>query len=394
MLLHENFLKFIKINLRVQEAIGTFPVTFSSKNMLVLRNGGRLKLERIKTLIFIFYCITLWCELFHEGKSVPRIITLESLLCVTGMTNNCLVRCVVFEKREYVAEVFNLFVQFEKRHLKGIRTSKMPPVGTEVRVLKTLLLFAIGYAPSVAIPYSMLQWFMGCNSINFGYFTIPACHSTDTDGNWSIFSIIQLTLFCIIGCWFVIDVIGGFALFVINFSLVQAYCLRRYVQYITSCLIAKPEKGIVILPYFRQVQLLVRYYNNLQQDKLILMALFIGTASFCLSYFVIIALGVENISVPELLFFLVIANYATLFTNLYTKMMSRVYGASTECNLVIKQKVLPKVPSRERKWVERYVKSFPLLKCYIGYNNYVDELTPLTLYSFCVDQTVSLLMVQ
>ncbi|CAL8098111.1 unnamed protein product [Orchesella dallaii] len=264
----------------------------------------------------------------------------------------------------------------------------METAGTEVRLLKTLLIIGIGYAPTVAVPYAMLQWFMGCNSINFAYFTIPACHAADTSQNWPMSSIVQLTIYCIFGCWLVMDVVGGFALFVIDFSLVQAYCLRRYIQYVSSCLTLNPKKCREFLPYFREVQLLCRYYNRMQQDRLIVMTLNIASASCILSYFVVISLGLHNISVPELLFFFIIANDATLFLMLYAKMMSRVYVQSTQSDLAIKQRVLPKVASKDRKWVGRYVKSFPLFKCYIGYNNYVDELTPLTLFSFCVDQTL------
>ncbi|CAL8120938.1 unnamed protein product [Orchesella dallaii] len=53
-----------------------------------------------------------------------------------------------------------------------------------------------------------------------------------------------------------------------------------------------------------------------------------------------------------------------------------------------------KMRASERAWMRRYVKSFCPIKCYLGQVNYIDELTPLNLLEFCINQTVSLLMIR
>jgi len=78
----------------------------------------------------------------------------------------------------------------------------------------------------------------------------------------------------------------------------------------------------------------------------------------------------------------------------FTTVMVKLYTASNSVTDSVKEQVLMQVGLKvgERKWIERYRMSLPSLKSYIGNVNYVEEITPLEMINFCIDQTVSLLL--
>jgi len=56
------------------------------------------------------------------------------------------------------------------------------------------------------------------------------------------------------------------------------------------------------------------------------------------------------------------------------------------------REVKSKLEFKQSRWFTRFLKSCPVLRIYIGGSNYFENLTPLNLWSFVVDQTVSLLL--
>jgi len=51
-----------------------------------------------------------------------------------------------------------------------------------------------------------------------------------------------------------------------------------------------------------------------------------------------------------------------------------------------------KIELKQSKWCSKFLKSCPVIRVYIGGSNYFEKLTPLNLWNFVVDQTVSLLL--
>jgi len=265
----------------------------------------------------------------------------------------------------------------------------------DVRIVKFILVMGICFASTIAFPYSIMQWLMRCNSINFGYFLIPECHNGIQTSPLSWFSGFKLSLLCAGAFWLVIDGSGSFGIFVSAFSLAQAYCLRRYTHYVTCLVVNGPPKNIRHLIFYRQVQILSRYYNQLQQNKLITVVISGIIVPLILSYYAIISVGLYSISTAELLFFVTVAFDGPVCLTVYTTVMGQLYVESKRVGKKVNGRVLSSIKGRKQiKWVVRYVKSLWPVKCYIGYNNFVDELTPLNLLSFCANQIVSLLMLQ
>jgi len=263
----------------------------------------------------------------------------------------------------------------------------------EVRFVKFILRLGAFLGPMISIPHFTMQWLMRCSPITFGYFLIPECHNGVETSPLSSLSYLKLTLLCFLAFWFVTDAAGSWAIFVGPFSITQAYCLRRYTHFIT-CLVGKrPEKCCQYLQYYRQVQVLSRYYNRLQQDKLITVVLFLMTLHIITGFYALIFIGIQSISIPELLLFVDVSLNAIVCMTVYTNIVGQLYVKSKHVGKKLKGQVLSSIMERKQiRWVERYVKSLWPVKCYIGYNNFVDELTPLNLLSFCASQIVSLLM--
>jgi len=120
MILQDNLITYIKVHLLVHTYQGTCSFKFSPRgNLTTVKCMKKLKWEVKKTLIYTIYVLVLCVQLLHEGKSVPLIITLESLLFAVANSIFCYTKWMVFKNRKRVVELFNLFLQFENQHLNG-----------------------------------------------------------------------------------------------------------------------------------------------------------------------------------------------------------------------------------------------------------------------------------
>jgi len=120
MLLQENVFAYFKFHGHSQDFHGTCPFAISPKNESVfLKSRGWLRYERLKIFLHFFACLVLSVQLFHARNSVPLVMFLEGLLCTLGGWIFNYIKSVVFCRRKYIVELFNLFIQFEKRLLKG-----------------------------------------------------------------------------------------------------------------------------------------------------------------------------------------------------------------------------------------------------------------------------------
>jgi len=266
----------------------------------------------------------------------------------------------------------------------------------EVRLIKFALLSGIGYAPMTAFAIVLMRWNTPCNSSTFGYFLIPECtNDSGISDKWPMTSVIQLGFICALAFWFTVDGNGSFAVFLMDFSFVQAYCYRRYVQYVTKLLVKKPNEAVNILPYYRQLEILSRYYNVIQQDGLIITNVFLMMLGLIISSYPIISLGLK-MSLPQLMFFLTCAQDASVILFMYTTILGQLYRASLQVKECVNERMLlnGEISNVKKKWIGRYIKSFRPLKSYIGYVNYVEQLTPLVMQDTCINQIVSLLLLE
>jgi len=264
---------------------------------------------------------------------------------------------------------------------------------SEVRLMKGIMACGIGFGVTSTISYAMGRYDLPCNSGLFGSPLIPKCRNPD-QMEWDLLSKILRTLFAFSHFWFYDDGSGTWALFLTAFSGAQAYSLWRYIQCIDHMLIKSPKKATQYLPYYRKVQILCRYYNLIQQDGLVIGHVWFLVWGIIIGTYTLIDMGAK-ISNAELSLFIALVPEFTVILMCYTNSMARVYPASTRGKNVVRHALLTNdVGGKQRKWIEKYMKSLKPLKCYIGQVNFVEELTPLNFMDFCISQTVSLLMVK
>jgi len=120
MLVHDNLVRYIKFQLRLQQCQGTFPCTFSAEGKLtVVKSQSKLRRLLVKWIVRIVYGLVLWIQLIQERGKESILISLESLVFAIGTVVFCNVTWVFYQRREAFAWLFNLFLQFERRHAKG-----------------------------------------------------------------------------------------------------------------------------------------------------------------------------------------------------------------------------------------------------------------------------------
>jgi len=259
--------------------------------------------------------------------------------------------------------------------------------------MKGILACGIGFGVTSTISYAMGRYDLPCNSACFGSLLISKCRNPDQE-EWDLLSKILRALFALSHFWFYNDGSGSWALFLTAFSGAQAYSLSRYVQCVDNMVLKSPKKANLYLPYYRKVQILCRYYNLIQQDGLVIGAIWLLMWGLIVCAYALVAMGTEITSVELSLFIGVVPEF-TVILICYANSMGRVYPASTRMKNSVKHKLLTSdVGGKQRKWIDRYLKSLKPLRCYIGQVNFVEELTPLNLLDFCISQTVSLLMLK
>jgi len=247
--------------------------------------------------------------------------------------------------------------------------------------------------PASAFIWLLMQWTLGCNAlVVVGYFVLPECSNPTLNLRWSARSTIQFLVAACIESWMALDTVGSSSI-VWAFALVQAYCQWRYLKMVVRLLRDKSGHSMNNLSLLRQLQILNRYYNLVQESGILPSTVFMVISATVLGFYVLISLG-THISTPELLFFLIVANEGLLVLMVLTTVMSWIYAESGKnVQIFMKAVLFPNICiTKKRKWAQKYVRSFSPLKCYIGDCNFVEELTPLNLLSFSAHQTVSLLL--
>jgi len=260
--------------------------------------------------------------------------------------------------------------------------------------MKFLLMGLNVYSPVISVSWLLIQWTLGCHSfVTVGYFTISECREFPVPKpKWSTRSTIQFLVVASIQSWLCLDVCGT-ACIVWAFTMVQAYCQWRYLKMAKHLILDKSGHSMNNLALLRQLQVLNRYYNLVQQGSILPITIFMTVFSIVLGYYVLISLG-SHISTPELLLFYTCANDGLVVLLVLTTVMSWIYAESGKnIQFVMKAVLFPNICiAKERKLAQRYVRSFPPLKCYIGNCNFIEELTPLNLLSFSANQTASLIL--
>jgi len=244
----------------------------------------------------------------------------------------------------------------------------------------------------LCLAYSVVRWTHPCNSGTIGYFLMEECRHSERSLNWSWSSKLQLILVSAITFWLSTDVFGSVVFSFVHLDFAQIYCLLGYMKFVTRIMITEPSRAAKNLLKYRQLQILNRFHNAIHEDKLIILVLFLMQFEVIICFYALVADGLEA-SVLRFAIYITVGPICASVLVMYTTFMGRIYCKSKTSSRMIKDSL--KVSSRkEKRWIARVMLSCKPLKCQIGYVNFVDELTPLNLLSFCFVQIANLLLLK
>lgn len=169
------------------------------------------------------------------------------------------------------------------------------------------------------------------------------------------------------------------------------HCIRTFVSYAGRQIEnANTRSNKTVWLTWRQVQLLSNEYRRIFSKRLVgIFTAVISTVTIVSLYNSITVLkGGDatggSFGYTMLYAWASVVGSFLLFTN--NGVSADVYKTSKEVQNRLKKKF------RQDKWIRRWLLSCPYIKIYFGSSNFFDDLTPLILLDFVIDQTVSLLL--
>jgi len=265
----------------------------------------------------------------------------------------------------------------------------------EKRFLQLYFLFGISCTPFLAVGYPLRRWYTPCSAATLGSSLFPECDQ-DSSSQLGITSTINLIIICVVVTWLAADSFGLFAFHVTGISFVQAFSFSAYVKYFRMCLNSssanQPSKRYRVMRVYRQLQILNRYYNQLQQNTVVLILLFLIMTASIIGTYTIIAFG-SKMKLHDLIIFFCAAFDGLVVILVVFSVMANVNSGAVDGIQDAKSRFIPLVvDKRGRKWVEMVWRSFRPLKVCIGTVNFADKSTPFNLLIFCLSQIASLLL--
>jgi len=232
-----------------------------------------------------------------------------------------------------------------------------------------------------------------CFPGNLGYWFLKECNANSNTGILDQFQkVVQSTFTALLYLFTTATVFLEYEIIMLHSYCIMNY-LRLFEHKLNNTLARVSELHIdtkleKLLLMYREIELLVGFFNWFHGGTLIVSYALDCAAACIISSYVILRLYNE---LPGVLLFncglLVLDTFLALKD--FDAYKSGVFQVSKA--LISKVKVSLRY-LRNKKRLRRYVKSWRGLRIYMGSTNYYDELTPLNIGSFNVQQIVSLLL--
>lgn len=397
MLLTESFWVFAYRHITCQKIFGSCPVAIykseDSKRIYMHTCNSKQRRSNYITLVaFVIYNVVLFVQTVVGVKTFPVGVTLEiALYCVYGFVFFATKWALVYQRNE-VAELYNLFLQFERKHFLQVQVP-LSITSSRLRTLLTVIQWISIGTNFFGVPsFTMQRYLTPSWPATFGNFLNPNCGHF-TGPRWYTAIAFVLRFVCLgISFRIYMDIVGAFQFQMVNLCLLQCYCLIQYLQYfrrdLDSFSIQKDNFGV-----YRELQILTRYFNLVQKDVVIpaIVGMFVlavtGSLYIMVKFWTEIDLPLLLLSMVELLdgilgIFLALGTFAKLHLN------------STNVLAFVKNRLIPNLERRgDRLRIGKVLKSCFVLKVGMGQVNYVDKVSPLRIIEFCCQQLVSMLLI-
>lgn len=246
--------------------------------------------------------------------------------------------------------------------------------------------------PACVIMISLFYTFFPCLHINFGFNLIPECdaHPNLCTKYWTNLLIkIGLALF---SCIAFTSLSTTTMLEHMFYSSMHCLCLLNYLRLLWRRVKQDSWQPDRVLHVFREIQLICNGFNDIHQAGLMWYS--IGILSFSVilgSYLAIETAG--QLPLPYTLSLLLIGgNCGVMLVDLYGRIHSKLLPTFKKVKEEARRST-NRMPSECRKHFRKCISSWPYLKVKIGYSNYFEEETTLTIMLFSVEQLVSLVLI-
>jgi hypothetical protein len=187
--------------------------------------------------------------------------------------------------------------------------------------------------------------------------------------------------------------------YVVQLSYVQCCCITQYLRGLRKQFELLPGSGASglkakrLLEVYRQLQILVQYYNQIQQDVCIIAFLAFSGFAGVLSAFALIKNG-SHLTMLELNLFICILIDGIAVIVVIFGAFGRLDSESEETLTFLRTRFLADYVDAKLnvKQIRRFVLSLTPLQVNFGSVNHIDRLTPMTSMDLCIDQLQSLLL--
>jgi len=265
----------------------------------------------------------------------------------------------------------------------------------EKRFIQLYFMFGISCTPFVAVGYTLRRWYTPCSAATLGSPLFPECNQ-DSSLQLGITSTTMLILICFVVAWLLADSVGLFTFYASDMSFVQGFSFSAYMKYFRTCLnrssANRRRKRYRAMLVYRELQILNRYYNQLQQNAVIFSLLFLIMMVTITGTYTLIAFGAK-LKLHDLIVFFCMAFDGLVVILVFFSVMANVNSGAVDGIQDVKSRFIPlTADNRGRKWVKMVWRSFRPFKVCIGSVNFVDKSTPFNLLNFCLSQIASLLL--
>lgn len=189
---------------------------------------------------------------------------------------------------------------------------------------------------------------------------------------------------------------------VCQLSYVQCCCLVQYLRlfrrqcmyFVSRSTDFKTCQAKNLLQLYRQLQLLVCYYNKIQKDAVIVVLLVFAGYALVLSLFAIIQNGF-SLTLLQAILFGSTAVDCLLGIVVMCGSFARLHTESTDTVKYLQTEFLYRFTGAQRlgsKQIKRLLISLTQLQVNFGSVNYIDRMTPMTIFDFCMVQLTNLLL--
>ncbi len=236
-----------------------------------------------------------------------------------------------------------------------------------------------------------------CLPINLGgYWIVDAqCGGqlgTELKATWSIQEILTKLIVCFVSYFNWSFLVSGCYLQTTLVILVKSYCMKNYIELagrkIQERVSLKNKTNWKTCLMLREIEVMSSEYRRLYSCYMTCSVLLFSMWAHTLGLYACVHFG-NKLPLSMILFFGLAAGNAGLVVIYFYTNLANVFAASKNV-LEIKLKT---GSGNIGPWFRRFLKSSTVVKIYIGDTNFVEPLTPLTVEQFCIEQTISLMLV-